>query len=188
MSQLQIYDKNSKSFKLNVTQFRSPMSATINSAQTKTMMQHFPIRCGQPDIQFTVQYASMDDKHAFEAFVRSHQLAAQADGNKGLLKLWWPERNMENWSGYICQYQVIEARFQTAPAATFGVSLVDSMMSVQTTIATRGISLNTILGIQIPTYQGYADTILVRPTPPSNNPPVNSDPTPPTPITPGSSR
>ena len=65
-----------REFTLNVLQFRSPMSAAINSVQTRTMLQHFPIRCGQPDIEFTVQFARRQEKTVFQAFVREHQVKA----------------------------------------------------------------------------------------------------------------
>lgn len=165
MSQLRIYDGTSREFKLNVTQFRSPMSASINSAQTKTMLQHFPIRSGQPDINFTVQYESLDAKHSFESFVRKHQQEADRMSNTDpkSVTLWWPERNIENWTGYIVAYTVIERRFETAARATFGVSLIDSMMSERTTLASRSVDVWKILGLQIPRYRGYDDTILIPP-------------------------
>jgi hypothetical protein len=177
MSQLKIFNATSKEFRLNVTQFRSPMNASINSVQTKTMLQHFPIRCGQPDINFTVRYASLDDKHSFESFVRQHMLDTKnitKDDDKALT-LWWPERNIENWTGYITAYTVTEKRFEVAPAATFGVALVDSMMSEKTTLATRSVDIWKILGIQIPEYRGYDDLMLIPPTPPSSNNPTNSE-------------
>ena len=175
MSQLLLYGRNSRDFKLNVTQFRSPMSASINSVQTKTMVQHFPIRSGQPDISFTVQYASLDEKHSFESFVRRHQqeTASVTKTDPKTVTLWWPERNIENWTGYITAYTVAEKRFEVAPKATFGVSLVDSMMSTRTTLATRTIDVWKILGIQIPEYKGYEDLILVPPRRPGTTTPIN---------------
>lgn len=197
MSQLRLYDKDSKEFKLNVTQFQSTMSSQINTVQVRKMLHHFPIRCGQPDISFTVHYPSMDDKHEFEAFVRKHQLSAR-DDNNAEVRLWWPERNISNWTGYIVTYRVAERRFQSAPQATFGVSLVNSLMSTKTTLATRGIDVAKILGIQIGAYTGQYEndnsTIIIPPSPTSNTPPVNPQdlprnagniPTPPLPITAG---
>jgi len=193
MSQLHLFDKDSKEFKLNVTQFQSTMSSQINTVQVRKMLHHFPIRCGQPDINFTVHYASLDDKREFEAFVRKHQLSARDDSNAEV-RLWWPERNISNWTGYIVSYRVAERRFQSAPQATFGVSLINSLMSTKTTLATRGIDVAKILGIQIGPYQGYQNdnTIIIPPSPPSaQNPPVNPQdlprnagdiPTPPLPV------
>lgn len=192
MSQLVIKGHRGKEFKLNVTQFRSPMSASITSVQTRTMMQHFPIRAGQPDINFTVRFASIQDKHDFQAFVRDHQTYAQSHsgekvGDGGLITLWWPERNIENWTGYIVEFRVVETRFIYAPAVTFGVSLIDSLMSERTTISSFGSSPTSIWGPQIPAWQvtnpGEPESDLVPPTPPSSQTPVPTRSAPPVPTT-----
>lgn len=184
MSQLVVKGHQGQQFKLNVTQFRSPMSASITSAQTRTMMQHFPIRCGQPDINFTVKFASQDDKHKFQAFVRDHQIYAQSHagekvGDGGLVYLWWPERNIENWTGHIIDFKVVEARFVYAPSVTFGVALIDSLMSARTTISSSGPGISSIFGQQIPTLPDPStpDSLITLPTPPSRGPvPTQSTP------------
>ena len=167
---LRSYD-GKKEFTLNVLQFRSPMSAAINSVQTRTMLQHFPIRCGQPDIEFTVQFAHREEKTVFQAFVREHQVKAlgvTGTGNREVT-LWWPERNISNWSGYISSFQVAERRFDNSPRVTFGVDLVESMMSVRTTTSSIGAGWMAIWGNQIGESTPQ-DSILTPPTPPA--PPV----------------
>jgi hypothetical protein len=166
-------------FKLNVTQFRSPMTSAINSAQTKTMLQHFPIRAGQPDINFTCQFRSNDEKHIFQSFVRDHQISAQtAKDELGEVILFWPERNIENWTGYIVEFHVEEVRFVYAPKVTFGVALVNSLMSERTTVASFGSFWTSIWGPQIPAYQGPGpldvDNMIKPPTPPSSQSPNTS--------------
>lgn len=152
MSRLRLrsYDGR-KEFTLNVLQFRSPMSAAINSVQTRTMLQHFPIRCGQPDIEFTVQFARRQEKTVFQAFVREHQvkaLQATMVSSRGVV-LWWPERNITNWSGYISSFQVAERRFDNSPRVTFGVDLVDSMMSTRTSTASVAASIMAIMSNEL---------------------------------------
>lgn len=182
MSQLVVKGHAGKQFKLNVTQFRSPMSASIDSVQTKKMLQHFPIRAGQPDINFTCVFRNMEDKHLFQAFVRDHQVNAQTDTTelKGMVTLWWPERNIENWTGYIVEFHIVESRFIYAPKVTFGVFLVDSLMSERTRMASFGSLWTAILGPQIPAYGGPGpldiDAILRPPTPPSSSNPETSSP------------
>ena len=173
MSQLVIKGHRNKQYKLNVVQFRSPMGAEIYSAQTRKMVQHFPIRAGQPDINFTVQFASIEDKHIFQTFVRDHQINAQtASVEDGLATLWWPERNIENWTGYIVDYRVQEQRFVYAPKATFGVALVESLMSERTALTSRGAGWTSIWGPQIPAYRGpgpnEVDNVIQPPTRPSS--------------------
>lgn len=174
MSQMVVKGHKNQQFKLNVVQFRSPMNASITSAQTKTMVQHFPIRAGQPDINFTCQFASIDDKHVFQAFVRDHQINAQTDQN-GMVNLFWPERNIENWTGYIIDFRVAERRFEYAPRVTFGVALIDSLMSERTMITSFGAPFTSLAGPQIAPYQGPRstdpDSMLKPPTPPSSQRP-----------------
>jgi hypothetical protein len=153
------------------------MSADITSVQTRTMAQHFPIRSGQPDIQFTVQFRSIDDKHAFQSFVRDHQRNGQnADysttlttNDSGMVVLFWPQRGITNWKGYITSLQVQEVRFEYAPRITFGVTLVTSMLSDRTYNSSRGNDL--LLGIisqQIGPYIAFpGDDFLQPPSPPS---------------------
>lgn len=159
MSKLIIKGHNANRFELNITQFRSPMSAAINSVQTRTMMHHFPIRAGQPDIQFTAMFRSVDDKHKFQNFVRDHQRNALDDkygsaaDSTGAITLFWPERNISNWTGYIVDMPIREARFEYAPRVTFGVALIDSMMSERTFQSSLGNSFWRILGDAMGAYQ-----------------------------------
>lgn len=177
MSKLIVKGHDAKRFELNIIQFRSPMSAAINSVQTRTMMHHFPIRAGQPDIQFTAHFASIADKHEFQDFVRSHQRNALNDKygssstSSGAITLLWPERNIDNWTGYIISMPIREARFEYAPKVTFGVALVDSLMSERTFNLSLGNSFWTILGDAISAYiprPGDIDGLIQLPSVPSS--------------------
>ena len=167
MSRLALRDDRGARFRLDVTQFRSTMSASVNSVQTKTMMHHFPIRCGQPDIEFTVQFRSIDAQHEFQAFVRDHQRNTQKSQTKGMVTLFWPERNIDNWTGYIVSMPVRESRFEYAPKVTFGVMLIASLMSTLTTGSSRGASFWNIAGPQIPSIDDLAAGFRL-PTPPAS--------------------
>lgn len=180
MSQLIVRGHDGARFALNVTQFRSAMNAAINTVQTRTMAHHFPIRAGQPDIQFTVQFRSIDEHHAFRDFVRSHQRNTLSDryvsASDGAVVLNWPERDIVDWSGYIVSMPGREVRFEYAPRVTFGVALVNSMMTQRTFNFSRGNSFWSILGDALGTYQplpiDLADFQL--PTPPSSQQPANA--------------
>lgn len=158
MSKLIIKGHDAKRFELNVTQFRSTMSASISSAQTRTMMHHFPIRAGQPDIQFTVQFTSREEHHEFRDFARSHQKNAlkdaydSADTSTGVIKLLWPERDIDNWTGYIVSMPGREVRGEYAPRVTFGVALIDSMLSARTFNLSLGNSYWAIVGDVLGAY------------------------------------
>lgn len=165
MSRLILRGHEGREFKLVITQFSSPMSATINSAQTRKMMNHFPIRAGQPDIQFTAHFTSPAERSEFYAFVRDHQLNALEDrytdegSSKSMITLLWPERDIKSWTGYIVDVPVEEVRFDYAPKLTFGVMLVNSLMSTQTWGASIGATFDTVFNIQIPDYVPDAEDI-----------------------------
>lgn len=159
MSQLIVKGHDGARFKLNVTQFRSPMSAAINSVQTRTMAHHFPIRAGQPDIQFTVQFRSISDHHEFRDFARKHQRNALTDNyrssatSNGQIVLSWPERDINNWTGYIVTMPGRDVRFEYAPRMTFGIALVESLMSQRSFNFSLGSSAMSIVGQVISAYQ-----------------------------------
>lgn len=165
MSKLYLSSHDGYGFALNVTQFRSPMSASITTAQTKTMLQHFPIRCGQPDIQFTVMFRGQQEKHDFQSFVREHQVSAltETDTHVRDVNLLWPERNIMNWTGYISTYKVDERRYLTAQSVTFGVDLVNSLLSTRTTISSRGTPWQRVAGPQIAPWRIEVDGLFALP-------------------------
>ncbi len=158
MSKLTVRGHDGARFELNIVQFRSPMSASINSVQTRRMAHHFPIRAGQPDIQFTAHFASIQDKHDFQNFVRDHQLNtlndrySSASASDGAITLSWPERDIKDWTGYIVTMPVREARFEYAPRVTFGVALMDSMMSERTYNSSMGSSFWSVVGQVLSAY------------------------------------
>jgi len=158
VSKLIVKGHDGARFELNVTQFRSPMSASINSVQTRRMAVHFPIRAGQPDIQFTVHFPSIDAKHKFQNFVREHQLNTLSDRyssasvSDGAITMNWPERDIKDWTGYIVTMPIREARFEYAPRVTFGVALMDSMMSERTYNTSRGSSFWSVVGQVLSAY------------------------------------
>lgn len=173
------------SFTMNVVQFRSPMNAEITSVQTKAMQQHFPIRCGQPEIEFTCQFASLDERDRFQTFVRRHQILSQTNPDLYQVTLWWPERDIINWTGYLTLLPVSEKKFEWAPSVTFGVMLVNSMMSQKTTESSHGAAFSAIYGPQIApdlSLIRYAvDGLIQPPTVPSSQ---TQSPPAPRPVTP----
>ena len=181
MSQMVLRGHQGAQFKLNVTQFRSTMSASINTVQVRNMSHHYPVRAGQPDIQFTVQFRSIEDHHAFRDFVRDHQRNAQtADhtsaSTSGAVNLFWPERGIVNWTGYITSLPGHDARFDYAPRLTFGVSLVDSMLSDRTFQSSSGNDFWTVAGVGIGSYIGLLwEQALTPPTPPASQQQDNQD-------------
>lgn len=182
MSQLIMIGQDGSEHKLNVTQFESVMSAQIDSVQTASILQHFPIRCGQPDIQFTVQFRGRAEHIAFQDFVLKHQRTSRVREGDGCVTLWWPQRNIENWTGFITEWRAVHRKGVYAPKVTFGVSLMDSLMSEKTTISSFASNWRSIWGPQVSSYHDrdswYEDAVapddmLQQPSQPSyqNTPP-----------------
>ena len=127
-----------------------------------------------------MQFSSIKAHHDFWDFVRDHQRNTQtanyAPGStplsRGAVTLMWPERNIINWTGYIVSMPVREARFDYAPKVTFGVALMDSMLSESTTNASLGADFATIIGVTIPQYIPFDPEVdMVPPTPPASQEP-----------------
>jgi hypothetical protein len=160
MSQLTITSLTQQ-FTMNVTGFSSPIYGSISSAQTRSMAMYFPTKMSQPDIQFDVQFTSVTDFAKFALFVRNHQQTALTTSTPALLN--WPERNINNFSGFIQKFQAGGAKALYAPTARFTVSLVNSTVSTRTTVASIANPWNTVYGM------GLIDGVLNQPSSANNS-------------------
>lgn len=147
MSQLQLLT-NSGQFSLNVTAFKSPIYQQIQSAQTKTMEVHFPIKMVQPSIEFQVIFASEEEWETFQRAVRNHQ--QQAVSKATLVTMNWPERSINNWTGYIRRIEAGGQRFNFAPETTVSIDLVDSYVSQRQDYGSIAANWTAIFGLGIP--------------------------------------
>ena len=140
----------SEDIKLNVTRFGSQLSGSIPSLQTKTKVLHFPYKVNQPQIQFECIFRNETDYELFQDFVRKHHLAAIGSGNDiSSVSLWWPERGINNWTGYIRGMLAGGEKNNPAPIASFSIELVDSFISRRTTLSSFGSPFQAIFGQQI---------------------------------------
>lgn len=176
MSQMRVTASTAGTFYLNVIAFTSPVYQTIAGVQTKTMAHYFPIKTNQPEIKFTVQFASEGDYELFQDYVRKAQVNALFDSKQPWVTLWWPERNIENWTGFIKEFEAGAQRFSPAPQAAFTVELVESMVSKKATLASFGANFWTLIGStgEIP----WVDKILKPPAAPVDTSPTLTEPNP----------
>ena len=141
MSQLQVSAVGQPTFYLNVVSMYSPIQGEMNSGQTKSQIQYFPIKATQPNISFTVVFPSEQLWETWQAWVRQNMINAQRantiSGNVGVT-LNWPQRSIHNWSGVITDIVAGGWRRNVAPRATFEVQLVNSLVSNVTTISSFG--------------------------------------------------
>jgi hypothetical protein len=150
MSQL-ILRGMGQSHTMHVESFSTAMSASIQSVQVQAHQHHFPIRVDQPDLFFVVRFINSAEKKTFQNFARNHQMnALTATVRPPWITLWWPEREMYNWTGYINSYMAGSKRFSVASTIQFSVKLVDSLVSRRTTAWSTGANPSSIFGPQIP--------------------------------------
>lgn len=156
----------SDDFHLNVLSFHSTVFNSFMSAQTKNYLVHFPVKTNQPGIKFSVQFANETDYETFQRFVEKHHWAALSNSYKNPeVKLWWPERGIENYTGYIDEFQMGGERFNVAPKAEFTVSLVDSMVTQKTDTSSLGTPFSSIFGPQINDLRNVLPNLIDQLTP-----------------------
>jgi len=164
VSQLRLTSRYAGTFYMNVTSFQSPIFQSIVGVQTKTMHHWFPIKTNQPEIQFSVQFANEHDYEKFQQYVRNSQVASLVQSEQPWVTLWWPERSIQNWTGFIKEFQCGGERFDPAPKASFTVELVESMVSQRAVLSSVGADFWNLLGVELP----WVDKILQQPVPPSS--------------------
>lgn len=130
---------------MNVLQFSSPIFGTLSAVQTRTMLQHFPIKANQPNIEFVVQFRSEYEYELFQRFVKATQNYALAIGQESIT-LAWPERGINNWTGVIKEFRAGGMRRNYAPRARFTVDLVTSMVSEKALYGSSGTPFSQVLG------------------------------------------
>ena len=187
MSTLRISSIYSEDINLNVLNFTAPIAQNIPSVQTKTKMLHFPYKANQPQVRFQVSFRNENDYEAFQNFVRRHHLAAiGGTDDASRVTLWWPERGIRNWSGYIRDFLAGGEKFNFSPRAEFVVELCDSFISSRTTQYSFGSPFSNIFGQQISLLRSDWWKLPDRPSTQSPEPNPNIPPTTPLPTsTPG---
>jgi len=136
-----------REWELNCLQFNAPIVASISSVQTRLMQRHFPVKVNQPTIDFLVQFSSEKDFEDFQEFVRKCHKQAQINPDFPGVTLWWPERNIENWTGIIKNFRAGGMRRNYSPRATFTIDLIKSMVSKQSFISSIATTWKEVAGL-----------------------------------------
>lgn len=151
-----------------VTSFTSPLTGTITSAQTKTKLQHFPIKSSQQNMVFEIVCTSWDELKKLQDFIRAHQKAAMTTSTRPEINMWWPQRGIENWSGFVEKMQGGDRRFNFVPKVSCEFFLIDSLLSEKTFGSSLASDFSDMLQNDIGHSNlpgtGWADDI----TPPAN--------------------
>lgn len=119
-------------FDVRVTDFESPLTGTMASAQTKEQIHHYPIRADQQSLRMSLVFRSTEEWSRFQDFVRASHMWAVRTVENPEVTIYWPERGMVNWTGLITALRAGDQRFNHAPKAQIEFLLVDSMLSQKT--------------------------------------------------------
>lgn len=165
MSLLKLSSPTLGVFWLRVTRFSSPLTGSINSAQTKRGLQHFPIKASQQNMSLQVMFRSAQEYMDFQAYVRKHHVDIQGPQAYPEVDLSWPERMMINWSGLIMSFQAGDKRFNPTPVATINILLVDSLLSNKTFTSSLAKEFKDVFKGDVP-YKNIVDDGLTPPTRP----------------------
>lgn len=148
MSQLRVSAQGQADFYLNVTNFDSPVYGEMNSAQTKSQVQYFPIKAYQPELVCDVIFPSEYLWEQWQTWLRQNMLNSQgsnATGNPGVT-LNWPQRNINNWTGIIASGKAGGMRRNYTPRVRVEFQLVASLVSSLGVFASFGSTWQSILG------------------------------------------
>lgn len=123
---------------VRVTGFRSPLSGDIRTSQTKLARHSFPIKATQQNLQLDVIFRNWEAYRAMQDFARKHQLRSLGTVEQPEITIYWPERNIDNWSGVLLDFRAGQDRYVPSPKASLNFLLVDSMLSDKTWTASFG--------------------------------------------------
>jgi hypothetical protein len=148
MSQLRVSAQGQPDFFLNVTDFDSPVYGEMNSAQTKSQVQYFPIKAYQPELVCNVMFPSEFLWEQWQTWVRQNMINSQnsnSTGNPGVT-LNWPQRNINNWTGIIAAAKAGGMRQNYTPRVRVEFQLVASLVSNLGVFASFGSVWQSITG------------------------------------------
>lgn len=132
MSQLVVSSSGQSDFYLNVLNFDSPVFGEMNSGQTRTQVQYFPIKAMQPALVCDVIFPSEAQWEQWQYWVRQHMLnMLNTNFNSGSpgVTLNWPERSINNWTALIPTAKAGGMRRNYTPRVRVEFQLIVSLVS-----------------------------------------------------------
>lgn len=120
----------------------------MNSGQTKTQVQYFPIKAFQPELVCDVIFNSEATWESWQAWVRTNMVNAQNSNNTGNpgVTLNWPERNINSWTGIIPAAKAGGMRRNYAPRTRVEFQLITSLVSNLAIFSSFGSAWQGIFG------------------------------------------
>lgn len=132
-----------------VLAFNTVMVSSIQSVQTKRYLQHFPIKVEQPSLSLVLQTRGVREAQSLARLVRRHhEQALSGDPQPAIFS--WPERGIDDWSGFILACDMGESVSDPFPHISLEVQLVDSMVSRRTWNSSTASPVEAIYQGEIP--------------------------------------
>lgn len=131
MSLLHLHCASAGDIDLKVLSFQAPLNGIMQQAQTRDLMQYFPIKAEQPTFQIDVICSNTDEYMRLQSFVRAHQKGALTSDSPEVY-LDWSERNINGWSGIIQSMIAGDERWNFVPRVTLKFVLITSLLSQKT--------------------------------------------------------
>jgi hypothetical protein len=171
MSLLRMTCAGTGTFDAKVMGFSSPLTGVMISAQTKTKLQHFPFKASQQSFKMDLIMNGWEEYNDLQNFVRQHQLAAIPAAREPEVDLWWPERGINHWTGFVKNMQAGDKRFNFTPRTTLEFLLVDSLLSEKTWTSSFATDFREMFNTDIgtPSDPNSPDSVITPPTPPKQS-------------------
>jgi hypothetical protein len=147
MSQLRVSATGQTDFFLNVLSFDTPIVGEMNTSQTRTMVQHFPIKSMQNDLVCECIFSSEAIWQQWQQWVYQLQVNAQQLNTIGGLpgvQLNWPERGINQWSALILSSPGGGKRANYAPRQNIGFQLIVNLVSNLSIFQSYGTAWQTL--------------------------------------------
>lgn len=138
MSQMRMYCAGAGTLWVKVINFQSSLDGQVVSSQTKNALHHFPRKATHQNVTFQIVCRDSRELAIIQSFVERHQRFANTSPDLPEVMLWWPERNIIDWSGIIKKVEAGDKRFNVAPKISLTFELVDSLLSEKTWWSSRG--------------------------------------------------
>ena len=132
MSQLRVSATGQTDFYLNVLSFDSPIIGEMNSGQTRTIVQYFPIKSMQNDLVCDCIFPNESVWQQWQLWVYQLMVNSQQLNSTGGLpgvQLNWPERGINQWSAIIPQSPGGGSRRNYTPRQSIKFQLIVNLVS-----------------------------------------------------------
>lgn len=136
-------------YSAKVMAFSSNINTNFTSVQVRMRQDHFPIKVGHNDLQMQLIMRDHSELQWFAEYIRRHHMLALGK-DAATCSISWPERNMNDWTGFITGVRQGEKMGVTSPTVIIQVSLVDSLSTRRTWTSSSGSPFEELYEGEIP--------------------------------------